>query len=123
MWRGVKTDWATNDKMTASELNRITENVQYLFPAFQGRTNWTNNDIVTAADIEAILSAVRTLNITSGLLEILPNAAATSAFFNTLEGVMNDLKLRFDLISRQKKIFPRPEGYIYTSQSGEDYLK
>lgn len=100
-YTGVKTDWSAADFMTASDLNRIAGNINYLYPDANLKSNYTQNDFLKASEWSLILVVLDKLKVTLGINTPLPDNTMDFNTFNELESLVLELKNRQDFVFRQ----------------------
>lgn len=115
-WIEPKTNWQSTDRVTADDMNRITGNLNSLYPDGKLKEDYTGNDFVRKAEWEQILSSLSTLNTVTQLLEEVPGDEMTAVTFNRVEALTQNLKDRLELLLRQSKASSYA-GEIYADEN------
>lgn len=115
-YTGVKTDWSAADFMTASDLNRIAGNINYLYPDADLKDDYTSNDFLKEAEWNLILVVLDKLKVTLGINTPLPNNTMDFNTFNELESLVLELKTRQDFVFRQD-VANHYVGELYTTEN------
>lgn len=111
MWTTPKTDWVGMDRCTASDMNRICGNLNFLHD-FGLPTAWTSNDMVTAAQWGAITSAAETLARSLAIDTVAPSHEVIDQnSLNITETITLKAKIKTDQISDQFKHYAGEGNY------------
>lgn len=126
-WQTPKTNWSNGNRFTYIDMNRITGNINYLYPGANLPT-YTQNDFLTKNGWDALLSALDLLVTTSGLDATVPGDAMTGDTMNEVEGLILDLKERIELNAAQAVANIYAGDDIYTAAAGsypnaENYVR
>lgn len=97
-WQRPKTDWNATDHVSPDDMNRISGNLNVLYPAGNLKENYTRNDYVTVSQWEAILSTLRMLNMATRVFGEVPGTEMTAPTFNAVEGLTLEIKERMELL-------------------------
>lgn len=111
-WQEPKTNWAANDKCTASDMNRILNNIQYLIDGTSATYTYTSNDVVTVTQWKEIVRDVVGLCVNEGIKYIEPSTKAEYNNFNIVEDLIAKVKLTRDR---------RQNMYKYNHYAGQNY--
>lgn len=121
-WTEPKTDWSDDDFFTCEDMNRITGNINHLYPAAALKTDYSTSDILTVDDWNAVISALRTLSAALGVPGEPPETETYSAAFNTAESLLDKLKVRYDIIVLNA-VATQYCGQVYASEIPEAYSR
>lgn len=101
-WTTPKTDWMDDDLFTYADMNRISANVNYLYPDANLKTTWYRNDFLDEDSWAALLAALRylvnTIQIDS---DIITSTTLNSATMNAVEQQLQDLYDETGINNRQ----------------------
>lgn len=121
-WTEPKTDWSDDDFFTHEDMNRITGNINHLYPAAALKTDYGASDILNAGDWNAVVSSLSILRAALGAPGELPENETYSAVFNAAESLLNSLKIRYDLIMLNAAA-TQYCGQAYASEIPEAYSR
>jgi hypothetical protein len=117
-WIEPVTNWSNGNRFTYADMNRITGNVNYLYPAANLPT-YTQNDFLTRSGWDALLSALDTLVTATGLDATVPGDAMTGDTMNEVESLILALKERIELRAAQAVATIYAGDGIYTADAGQ----
>lgn len=121
-WTEPKTDWSDDDFFTYEDMNRITGNINHLYPAAELKTDYSTSNILTVDDWNSVISSLSTLRAALGVPGELPENETHSAVFNAAESLLNSLKMRYDLIILNA-MAAQYCGQVYASEIPEAYSR
>lgn len=118
-----KTDWAQGDHVTAEDLNRIFGNVNYL-TGNNLKCDFTADDFLTLAQWNALIAALRALEIATRVVAQVPQVVAitipdttmTAQTFNNIETLIQNLQERVSYMFKQKAAMNYAGDPVYASQ-------
>lgn len=119
-WTTPKTDWMDDDLFTYADMNRISANVNYLYPDASLKTNWVRNDFLDEDSWAALLAALRylvnTIQIDS---DIITSTTLNSATMNAVEQQLQDLydKAGINALQHEADIYVGDK--IYVANAGQ----
>lgn len=121
-WTEPKTDWSDDDFFTYEDINRITGNINYLYPAAALKSDYSARDILTLDDWNSVITALGILKAALGTGGELPESETSSSVFNTAESLLSALKVRYDLIALNAAA-TQYCGQAYASETPEAYSR
>lgn len=126
-WTTPFTNWSNGNRFTYNDMNRITGNINYLYPG-ASLPIYTQNDFLTRSGWDAVLSALDTLVLATGLDATVPGDAMTGDTMNEVEELIQRLHDRIELNARQYVASIYVGDGIYTAAVGaypnaENYVR
>lgn len=111
-------------RMTATDMDRICGNINFLNSNSALPTGWTANDIVTVDDWSDILAALERARKALGYTtSIKPTKAQTYQNVNNIEKLTAQLKAHADLLTLQKAAIVYTGDGTYTSDTPENWVR
>lgn len=101
-WTTPKTDWTEADRCTATDMNRINANVEYLMAHADPTEHYTAYDIVSIENWRSMKNKVIALAAMVGMILEPPDDRATFDNFNRMESIIEQLKQPVDLRYKQR---------------------
>ena len=122
-WQTPKTDWANGNRFTYSDMNRITGNINTLYPAANLKDDWAQNDILTVTAWSSVLNALQALIVTSGLSASIPGDAMTGDTMNEVEDLTQRLSDRIELNLAQEVANIYSGDDLFSAAPVENYTR
>lgn len=122
-WITPNTSWSAIDRVTYADLNRIADNINYLYPLANLSASYTQNDFFSDTDFTAWTTALNTLVAVCGVTADVPDFESTPEFFNELEGLIQQLYDRIELNLLQAPATIYAGDDLYTSIPTENYIR
>ena len=95
-WQTPYTSWSNGNMFTYEDMNRITGNINYLYPAANLPTV-TQNDFLTVTLWHSVLGALQTLIFVSGVAADVPGDEMTADTMNDVEDLIQRIADRIEL--------------------------
>ena len=122
-WITPNTSWSAIDRVTYADLNRIADNINYLYPLANLSASYTQNDFFSDTDFTSWTTALNTLVAVSGVTADVPDFESTPEFFNELEGLIQQLYDRIELNLLQAPATIYAGDDLFTSTPTENYIR
>ena len=126
-WITPKIDWAETDYFTYVDANRITGNLNYIYPSANLKDDYDNDDVITVSEWTAVLDALDAIIEETGYTidaeALAPSMIAAAYNFNTIESLTQLLKDWMDLLERQHTAAIYSGDGLYTSAVPENYSR
>lgn len=122
-WQTPVITWSSMDRVTYDDLNRIADNINYLYPLANLTANYTQNDFFSVSDFAAWTSALEILVAVSGVTADVPDWESTPEFFNELEGLIQQIYDRIELNLLQAPATIYSGDDLYASAEPENYVR
>lgn len=116
-WQEPKTDWSAADHVTHSDMNRITGNLNVVYPAGRLKTDYTQNDIVTETEWQQILTSLQAMMATTGISGELPGTEMTAETFNQLEELTQEIYDQIQFLLDQTKASVYSGDLVYAADT------
>ena len=116
-WTYTYTDWSNGNNFTHEDMNRITGNVNYLYPAASLPT-FTQDDILTTTDWNALVNALSVLLSVSGVGGTVPGDRLTADTINEVEELIQAIYDRINLNNAQDVAEVYAGDDLFASASG-----
>ena len=117
-WQTPFTTWSNGDRFTYEDMNRITGNINVLYPAANLREDYTQNDILTVSAYESLTDALNTVAQGAGITDTAPGYDGTADTFNQLESMILAVYDRLALNLKQKVANIYTGDGLYSAASG-----
>lgn len=122
-WTEPRTDWSNSNRFTCEDMNKITANINDIYPDANLKINYTQNDFLTATEWGDIQSKLSTLIAVTGLSAVAPGDGMTSDTFNEIGELTQRLKDRIALNYAQKVATIYAHDDLYPSVAGENWSR
>ena len=126
-WITPKTDWAETDYFTYIDANRITGNLNHIYPSADLKDDYDNDDVITVSEWTAVLDALDAIIEETGYTidaeALAPSMIAAAYNFNTIESLTQSLKDWIELLERQHVAAIYSGDGLYTSAVPENYSR
>lgn len=117
-WTYTYTDWSNGNNFTHDDMNRITGNINYLYPS-AGLPTYTQNDILTTTDWTDVTDALSVLISVSGVGGSVPGDTMTADTMNEVEGLIQQIYDRINLNNAQAVANIYAGDDLYTASVGQ----
>lgn len=116
-WTYTYTDWSNGNNFTHEDMNRISGNINYLYPAAALPT-YTQNDILTTTDWAELVKALMALINASGVSGEAPGSILTADTINQVERLIQDIYDRINLNMAQEVATVYAGDDLYAAATG-----
>ena len=116
-WSDPYVNWSNGNNFTYDDMNRITGNINYLYPAASLPT-YTQNDILTTTDWSNVQTALATLLAASGVAGTIPGNSMTADTMNAVEGLLLEIYDFLNLKAAQSVATVYCGDNLYASNMG-----
>lgn len=116
-WQTPYTSWSNGNLFTYEDMNRITGNINYLYPG-ANLPEVTQNSFLTVSLWHSVLNALQTLIYVSGLSADVPGDEMTADTMNDVEDLIQRLADRIELNLAQTVATVYTGDDVYVAESG-----
>lgn len=116
------TEWSNGNNFTYTDMNRINENINEMYPAAALPT-YTNNDILTTMDWQDMINALQVLLSVSGVGGSLPGSTLTADTINEIESLIQAIYDRINLNNAQEVANIYANDDLYSADIAENYVR
>ena len=126
-WTTPKTDWAETDFFTYVDANRITGNLNHIYPSADLKDDYDNEEVITVSEWTAVLDALDAIIEETGYTidaeALAPSMIAAAYNFNIVESLTQSLSDWIDLLNRQASARIYSGDDLYSSARPENYSR
>lgn len=121
-WTYTYTEWSNGNNFTYTDMNRINDNINALYPAAALPT-YTHNDILTTNDWSDMIKALQVLLSVSGVGGSLPGSLMTADTINEVESMIQAIYDRIQLNNAQSVANIYTGDNLFAAEVADNYVR